>query len=76
MPMSREDFIEKYHHQIAGIVLDGATGRREGEAMSIWLRLVMAKVDAVLNKAYGELTHENKIPAAPAKPAGPRLANT
>lgn len=54
--MKKDAFVEKYHHLIAGMILDAATAQRSGTDLSLWLRLVMSKVDSMLNQAHHDAT--------------------
>ena len=70
--MERDAFVEKYHHLIAGMILDAATARRDGANLSVWLRLVMGKVDSLLTQAHHDATKKtetmNGVHKQPVKP--------
>lgn len=64
--MNKQDFIDKWKHEIAGLILDGATSGRSGADLALWLRGVMKKVDARLGDMHDSL---KPPPAAlPVKP--------
>jgi hypothetical protein len=54
--MTRDDFIAKHRHELAGLVLDGCTVARSGADLAIFARQIMHKVDARLGAIYAELT--------------------
>ncbi len=58
--MTREAFIEKYRHVFGGMVLDAATAGLHGESLSLFVRSILRKVDAVL-----ALQHADLIPDKP-----------
>ena len=75
--MTRTEFVELHRHQIAGLVLDAATHGKTGGELSVWLRGVMAKIDAQLGRAWDSLhsaanNGHDKPAAANGKPEVPR----
>lgn len=60
--MTRQEFIEKYRHEFGGMVLDGATNQANGAALSLWLRNVLRKVDAILAAQYADLAPPEPVP--------------
>lgn len=75
--MTRQEFVELHRHQIAGLVLDAATAGRQGAELSVWLKLVMGKIDQQLGKMWNDLHpptngngHEKNIPSIGKTDAG------
>ena len=68
--MNRDALIQKYKHQIGGMILDGLTNR-DSAAKSVWVGQIMAKVEAVLSAIHSDMTPMNgrPAPAAAAKAA-------
>lgn len=64
--MMPDAFKEKYHHIIAGLVLDAATVQRSGVDLSLWLKQVLPRVDSVLMRAYHDARGEDP-PSPPAE---------
>lgn len=52
--MTRDAFIERYRHEIGGMILDAATAGLHGEALSVFTRNILRKVDAVLAKMHAD----------------------
>lgn len=50
--MTREQLIQKHRHEIGGMVLDAAMKARAGAELSLFLRGVYAKIDAILGQAH------------------------
>ena len=50
--MSREEFIDKFRHEIGGMVLDAATAQRTGADLAMSIRFVMKRIDATLGAAF------------------------
>ena len=63
--MTRDEFIEKFRHEIGGMVLDAATSGRTGAELSVSCRYIMRRIDAVLAAAFDSL-HPPVKPAPPA----------
>jgi hypothetical protein len=55
---TRAEFIERWRHELAGAVLDGATTARTGADLALFARQILRKVDAQLNQMYLDLTNE------------------
>ena len=51
----RREFIEKHRHELAGLVLDGATFNRTGGELALWCRNIMYRTDAKLALFFDEL---------------------
>lgn len=55
---SRRRFIEKYRHELAGLVLDGASILRTGAEFALWARTTMHRTDTMLAKMFDGLFPE------------------
>ena len=64
--MTRQEFVERWKHQLAGMILDGATVARTGADLGLWCRSVMGKTDVLLARMYDDLH-----PAEAIKPPAP-----
>ncbi len=51
----RREFIERRRHELAGLVMDGATGNRVGADFALWARSVMHRTDAMLGQMFDDL---------------------
>ncbi len=60
--MTREQFIERWKHQLAGLVLDGATVARTGADLGFFCRSVMSKTDTMLSRMYDDLQPKEPLP--------------
>ncbi len=69
MTMTRQEFIEKFRHEIGGLVLDAATSGKTGADMSMTLRHAMRKIDAMLGKAYDDVAPKHAEPVVKVLPA-------
>lgn len=65
--MDRAAFIDRWRHELSGMVLDGATTQRTGADLGLFARTIMQKIDARLGAMYDQLHPETK-PAAQAAP--------
>ena len=54
--MTRIEFVERWKHQFAGIVLEAALTAANGEQRSIFLRSVFAKIERHLAQIHDELS--------------------
>lgn len=54
--LTREEFIDRHRHELAGMVVDAATFGEHGAPGAMLLRGLMKKIDARLATIYGELT--------------------
>jgi hypothetical protein len=74
--MTREEFLGRYRHELAGIVLDAAMANRHGAELAVFCRSMMQRIDAKLGEMYVELTRPqpspNGMPAPPKTEAKPR----
>ncbi len=61
--MTRDEFIDKFRHEIGGMVLDAATAHRTGAELAVSIRFVMKKIDATLGAAFDSLAPAPKQPA-------------
>ena len=69
--MNRADFIQKYRHRLGGMVADAATSRRTGAELSVALRDLFDKIDALLEEAYADASPVPVLTAPPASQAAP-----
>lgn len=51
-------FVEKYRHELTGLICDAATVARSGVPLSIFLRGAMQRVDQKLGEMFNELKAE------------------
>lgn len=58
---ARKKFIEKFRHEIAGLVLDGASVTRLGAEFALWARTTMHRTDQMLGTMFDSL-HPKKEP--------------
>lgn len=63
--MTKQAFIDKYKHELAGLVADAAVTARSGAPLAEWLRRSMQQIDAKLGSIYDELTTPAEVPANP-----------
>lgn len=63
--MTRDALIQKYKHQLGGMVLDGLT-HRDNAAKSLWVAQIMVKVEAVLSAIHSDMTAPTNGKPAPA----------
>jgi hypothetical protein len=61
--MSRQDFVNRYKHELAGFVVDAIATPRQGPELSLWLRSMMARIDAKLGAIYDEFNQPQQPPA-------------
>jgi hypothetical protein len=59
--MTRQEFVERFRHEISGMVLD-AIKPRDGAELAVFVRNIMRKVDAVVGQQYDALQPEAKAP--------------
>lgn len=52
---SRLDFINKWKHELAGLVTDACCYENRGAALALFIRNCMVKIDGHLGKMYDEL---------------------
>ncbi len=52
--MSKEDFINRWRHELAGEILDACTVQRTGADLGLFVRRVMQKIDARLGQMWQE----------------------
>lgn len=53
--MTREQFIDRWKHELAGLMLDAATTGMSGAALALWCRNVMKTLDARLGQMWDSL---------------------
>lgn len=56
--MTRDEFLERHRHELAGLVLDAAVGERRGADLAIFLRNAMKRTDALLGAVWADLDAE------------------
>lgn len=57
--MTREQFIERWKHQLLGLILDAAISHRTGSELSLFLEhTAAAKLYGMLGRMHQELTAE------------------
>lgn len=59
--MTQTDFIDKFRHEIGGMILDAVTPR-DGAHLAMFARQILKKVDAKLSEMWNSMN--------PAKPQG------
>ncbi len=62
--MTRDEYIEKYHHVFSGILLDGLTTRLGGAELSIKFKGLIDKVDTILAQQYDAISHKQPLNGA------------
>jgi DNA-binding LytR/AlgR family response regulator len=63
--VTRQEFIDKHKHEIAGFVMDAAVVQRSGAPLAQWLRKQMQAIDMKLALMYDELAVAEQAPAKP-----------
>lgn len=53
--MTRQDFIDKHKHELAGVIADAAVVQRAGAPLAHFLRLAMQRIDQRLGSIYDDL---------------------
>lgn len=61
--MTRQEFVEKWRHELAGMCLDAALAGRHEASLGLWARAMMQKLDKMLAQMYDEVSPEKAIPA-------------
>lgn len=69
--MTKQAFIEKHRHELAGLVADAFTVTARGGPLAIMIREAFKKIDARLALIYDELCPAPHVPAN-GKPAPAR----
>ncbi len=59
--MTQSEYLDKYRHCLAGMVLDAATQNARGEALSLFVRQILGKVDAMLMRQYVDLAPKSPV---------------
>ncbi len=78
---SRREFIEEHRHALDGMILDAVlSSERRGSELSVWLKMMRARIEAKLGEMYDELQPPAPVNGQPAKkpeeacpPTTPRL---
>lgn len=68
--MKKQEFIDQWKHQLAGIVLDAATAGRTGADLAFWLRNIMKQIDVKLAVMYDQLKPPEPLPINGAQQKG------
>lgn len=63
--MTRTQFIDKYRHELAGLVCDAAMGDRHGAALAVFLRLSLKRTDTLLGQMFDSTQPKEPLPAVP-----------
>lgn len=63
--MTQTEFLEKWKHEIGGMILDGATAEHKGAALGFFCREIMKKVDRTLVAMHNDLTKPDEKPSSP-----------
>lgn len=58
--LTREEFIEKWRHEVGGMILDGATLQATGAELGLFVRNILRKVDQRLGQMHHDLTADIK----------------
>lgn len=62
--MDRAAFIDRWRHELSGMVLDGATTQRTGADLGLFARTIMQKIDQRLGSMYDQLHPQPAAQAA------------
>jgi hypothetical protein len=65
--MSKQDFMEKFRHEWAGMVLDAATSGCRGAELAFAMRHTMQKIDRHLALMYDALVRSEAQPTPTVK---------
>lgn len=69
--MTRNEFIEKYRYELAGLVFEFAMTERSGGERAMQFRLVMTRVDTMLRTAW-QAAHPEEVKPEESKPEPPK----
>lgn len=70
----RKAFIDRHRHELAGLILDGATFNRTGGELALWCRGIMHRCDQKLAQMFDDLfplpkaTNDTNRPNTPTPP--------
>lgn len=70
--MTKKQYIESHRHQLAGLVLEAQMHPRTGAELSVSLRGLFARIDAILAEAWDDAHQDN--PPQPGGPTEPKPA--
>lgn len=62
--MTKDEFLEKWRHELSGMILDAATSEHRGAALGLFAREIMKKVDRHLVAMHNDFT---AVPIPPTK---------
>lgn len=66
---SKQEFIERWKHDLGGMLLDASTVGAKGPALSLWVAGIMEKVERRLGQYYDDLAPVEPIKPEPKQPA-------
>lgn len=69
--MTKQEFMEKFRHEWAGMVVDAATMGTSGAERALTLRFLMQKIDRHLSHMYDLLKPDTKVAVPAGKPVAP-----
>jgi hypothetical protein len=52
--MTRNEFIERYRHQLVGYATDGALSDRRAGEFAMWMRMRMKQIDQLCGEMFDE----------------------
>ena len=75
MQHTRAEFIARWQHELAGLMIDAATSGRSGADLGLWVRTVMRTIDSKLGQMYDGLapSEPKPEPVANGKPVQPAV---
>jgi hypothetical protein len=50
----KDEFVERWRHELAGPLLDAVMGGRKGAELSMWLAMTQRKIEGMLSKIFDE----------------------
>lgn len=65
--MTKDEFLAKYRHDLAGRILEGVTAEYRGAQLGAWARTVLGRVDTLLGQIHDDLVPDpiGKTPIPP-----------
>lgn len=54
--MSKEEFLDKWRHELSGMILEAATAEHKGAALGLFARDIMKKVDRQLVAMHNDFS--------------------
>ena len=75
--MTRQDFVERFRHELGGMILDGVTRNLDPRPdFSVFIRSILRKVDAKLSEMYDVLQSAKQPPVTNGKPSQQQVSKT